>query len=224
MYILQQLQVQNLADQIAQSIGLRYQQIVKLYETFKSCNEKGATYKSIFGFFVSEYIRDLKVLNINNSIDEIFLENRRLLELIITVKYIREHNLYAQVPNYCEYDRKEYLEGCKARIIADVKLFPFLQGALVFSSREEQLLQNLKAKYEKPVKLPPMRTMAYQIGWDEEYRYFYKLTSKLLHFCPFSLNNEHIYEAKIHKLIFILRLDRYLQEIIQELSILQNKY
>ena len=46
----------------------------------------------------------------------------------------------------------------------------------------------------------------------------HKLTSKILHFCPFSLNNEHPYENIVHRRIFLLRIDRYFKELIKELS------
>ena len=60
--------------------------------------------------------------------------------------------------------------------------------------------------------------MAIEIGYQEEYEYFYKFTSKMLHFCPFSLNGDMKLEDKIHKVVFLRRIAKYLEEIYKELD------
>ena len=196
--------------------------LAELHEKFKNFrvpnpdDRPDLVYKHAFGFFVSEYLRDLKVLDEKSDIDSIFLQGRRLLECVITFKYIQKHDLFEQVVGFCEWDRKEYLEGQKARVKADLVLFPVLQGIIGFY--KEQELRELQKKHPKACKLPAMCKMAKDVNLAEEYIYFYKLTSKILHFCPFSLNNEHPYENIVHRRIFLLRIDRYFKELIKELS------
>ena len=71
--------------------------------------------------------------------------------------------------------------------------------------------------------MPNMNTMAQSVGLKEEYDYFYKLSSKLLHFCPFSLNGDSPFEAPVHKIIFLMRIERYLEKIKEELDIVYQK-
>lgn len=146
-----------------------------------------------------------------------------MLESLVTFKYIQKYNLFKQVVRYCEWDRKEYLEGQKARVKADLDLFPYLEGIIKWDIKQQQDLDSLQRKYAKPCKLPSVRKMADDLGLEADYAYFYKLTSKILHFCPFSLNNEHLYDGVEHKCIFLLRIDRYLQELIKELSNLYRR-
>ena len=63
-----------------------------------------------------------------------------------------------------------------------------------------------------------MKDMATAIGYKEEYNYFYKFTSKILHFCPFSLNGDAYFEHVVHKRVFLIRLAKYLEEIEKELE------
>ena len=142
------------------------------------------------------------------------------MECVITFKYIQKHDLFEQVVGFCEWDRKEYLEGQKARVKADLDLFPYLEGIIKWDIKQQQDLDSLQRKYAKPCKLPSVRKMADDLGLEADYAYFYKLTSKILHFCPFSLNNEHLYDGIIHRRIFLLRVERYWKELIKELSAL----
>ena len=71
--------------------------------------------------------------------------------------------------------------------------------------------------------MPTMKKMAEKVEYIEEYNYFYKFTSKILHFCPFSLNGDARFEDKIHKVVFLRRISKYLEEINRELeNIYQN--
>lgn len=200
--------------------------LVGLHEKFKNFrvanphDRPELVYKHAFGFFVSEYLRDLKVLDEKSDIDSIFLQGGRLLECVITVKYIQKHDLFEQVVGFCEWDRKEYLAGQKVRVKADLDLFPYLEGIIKWDIKQQQELDSLQQKYAKPCKLPSVRKMADDLGLEADYAYFYKLTSKILHFCPFSLNNEHLYDGIIHRRIFLLRVERYWKELIKELSAL----
>lgn len=214
---------QQLDNMLVRSLQDNHLKLVELHEKFKNFrvpnpNERpDLVYKHTFGFFVSEYLRDLKVLDEKSDIDSIFLQGRRLLECVITVKYIQKHDLFEQVVGFCEWDRKEYLEGQKARVKADLDLFPFLQGIIAWTERQEQELLGLQEKFHKSCKLD-IRKMAKNIQLEDEYVYFYKLSSKILHFCPFSLNNEHPYENIVHRRVFLLRINRYFQELIKDLS------
>lgn len=215
---------QQLNNIIAFSLKDDHLKLLELHEKFKNFkvvnpyDRPDLAYKHAFGFFVSEYLRDLKVLDEKSDIDSIFLQGRRLLECVITVKYIQKHDLFEQVVGFCEWDRKEYLEGQKARVKADLDLFPYLEGVIKWDIKQQQDLDYLRQKYAKPCKLPPVRKMADDLGLEADYAYFYKLTSKILHFCPFSLNNEHLYDGIVHKRVFLLRIDRYFKELIKELS------
>lgn len=60
--------------------------------------------------------------------------------------------------------------------------------------------------------------MAQSIAYQEEYNYFYKFTSKMLHFCPFTLNGDADYSGRIHKVVFVRRVAKYLEEIEKELE------
>lgn len=79
-------------------------------------------------------------------------------------------------------------------------------------------LKKSQPKIELPALLPDMRKMAIAIGYEVEYIYFYKFTSKILHFCPFSLNGDAYFEHAIHKVVFLIRIAKYLEEIAKELE------
>ena len=106
---------QQLNNIIAFSLKDDHLKLLELHEKFKNFkvvnpyDRPDLAYKHAFGFFVSEYLRDLKVLDEKSDIDSIFLQGRRLLECVITVKYIQKHDLFEQVVGFCEWDRKEYL-------------------------------------------------------------------------------------------------------------------
>ncbi len=65
-----------------------------------------------------------------------------------------------------------------------------------------------------------MKDMATALGYKEEYNYFYKFTSKILHFCPFSLNGDAYFEHVVHKIVFLIRIAKYLEEITKELELI----
>lgn len=85
-------------------------------------------YKAAFGYFIAEYVTKLQEISSRSDINNIFLYARRLLEVFITLKYVSQTNAFSKVVEYCERDRYEYLEGWKARQVADIKLFPELVG------------------------------------------------------------------------------------------------
>ncbi len=172
-----------------------------------------------FGYFVAEYVSKLRKISAEDDIDTIFLSARRLLEVFITLKYISQTNTFSKVVEYCERDRYEYLEGWKARQIADVKLFPEL--ADLYDNLQDQTAEQEKIvkKYgKKPNKMPNIGKMAQNINYEEEYNYFYKFTSKMLHFCPFTLNGDADYSKRVHKVVFVRRIAKYLEEIEKELE------
>ncbi|WP_428044343.1 DUF5677 domain-containing protein [Candidatus Avelusimicrobium fimicolum] len=181
-------------------------------------------YETTFGLFLSEYIFKLPVCTLESSIDKVLLNARRLCEAFITVKYFNQQNDFEKMVAYCDRDRMEYLEGCLARTEADEKLFFELKNMPDMNQPNRDELAKLKQKYEeKPAKMPNMNTMAQSVGLKEEYDYFYKLSSKLLHFCPFSLNGDSPFEAPVHKIIFLMRIERYLEKIKEELDIVYQK-
>lgn len=181
-------------------------------------------YETTFGFFLSEYVSKLPVCTLESSVDKILLNARRLCEVFITVKYVNQRNNFEDIVAYCERDRWEYLEGSLARNEADEKLFSELKNMPDMNQTTREELAKLKQKYgKKPAKLTDMRKMAQSVDLEEEYNYFYKFTSKLLHFCPFSLNGDACFEAPIHKIVFLMRIERYLEKIKAELDIVYQK-
>lgn len=181
-------------------------------------------YETTFGLFLSEYIFKLPVCTLESSIDKVLLNARRLCEAFITVKYFNQQNDFEKMVAYCDRDRMEYLEGCLARTEADEKLFFELKNMPDMNQPHRDELAKLKQKYEeKPAKMPNMNTMAQSVGLKKEYDYFYKFSSKLLHFCPFSLNGDSHFEVPVHKIIFLMRIERYLEKIKEELDIVYQK-
>lgn len=181
-------------------------------------------YETTFGFFLSEYVSKLPICTLESSIDKILLNARRLCEVLITVKYFNQKDNFEKMVEYCERDRWEYLEGCLARNKADEKLFFELKDMPDMNQTDREELAKLKQKYGKqPAKLIDMRKMAQSVDLEEEYNYFYKFTSKLLHFCPFSLNGDASFDAPVHKIVFLMRIERYLEKIKEELDIVYQK-
>jgi hypothetical protein len=116
------------------------------------------------------------------------------------------------------------LEGSKKRVVTDEKLFPELKGLDYYlEGIEEEQAKILKRRGEKWNKLPDIKIMAIDIDYQEEHSYFYKFSSKLLHFCPFTFNGDANFEAREHKIIFLPRIARYLSEIKKELDLICNK-
>ena len=177
-------------------------------------------YEATFGYFIAEYVTKLKDVSSGNDIDSIFLCARRLLEVFITLKYIAQTNTFSKMIDYCQRDRYDYLDGCNARPSADEKFFPELKGLdnceLEHKKEQEEILKQHDG--EKPELMKPMSFMANAIGYKEEYTYFYKFASKMLHFCPFTLSGDTNFEVPIHKIVFSYRIAKYLEEIEKELE------
>ena len=76
---------------------------------------------------------------------------------------------------------------------------------------------------DTPAKIPDMKKMAQAVDLEDEYNYFYKFTSKLLHFCPFSFNGDSPFEAPIHKVVFLMRSVRYMEKLKEELDTVYQK-
>lgn len=60
--------------------------------------------------------------------------------------------------------------------------------------------------------------MAERIDYLDEYNYFYKFTSKLLHFCPFTLNGDVNFDRELDKVVFLCRVAKYIEQIRYELE------
>ena len=197
--------IEKLHNQFEQMLGIQY------YEE---------AHKITCSFLISEYVQKLKIPSVDDNTDSIFLCARRLLEVFITLKYLSQTNTFPKMMEYCQRDRYEYLEGCNARVVADEKLFPELKNldnyALENQKEQEEILRNYAGK--KPALMEKMRNMALAIGYEEEYTYFYKFTSKILHFCPFTLNGDVCFEHVVHKVVFLIRISKYLEEISKELE------
>lgn len=197
--------------------------IEDLYLNFQKINKipnPQFAYEISFGFLTSEYVVKLQIPSMSSHIDEILLCARRLLEVFITIKYISQTKTFSNVLEYCMRDKYEYLDGCDARSVADAKFFSELKDLDNYTLRNKQEREAILKQYNgnKPNKMPDMRIMAEEIGYEEEYRYFYKFTSKTLHFCPFSLNGDINLNIPIHKVVFLSRITKYLEEINKELE------
>ncbi len=204
-------------------IAISRNKISKLYEQFKQMlgvHYYEQAHKITFGFLVSEYILKLKIPSKTADSDTIFLCGRRLLEVFIILKYITQTNTFPKMMEYCQRDRYDYLERCNARVIADEKFFPELKDLDNYALENKQEQTEILKQYgnKKPDKMPDMKKMAISIGYEEEYNYFYKFTSKILHFCPFSLNGDVNFEHIVHKVVFLVRIAKYLEEIEKELE------
>ena len=215
--------IRNLDLDTKQQIKSTRESLQDLYLQFhKLLNPKYATFqhKIVCGYFVSEYVIKLGEISSEDDIDTIFLYARRLLEVLITLKYISQTNTFPKIMEYCQRDRYDYLEGCNARNIADEKLLPELKGLADYTLENKQEQSEILRQYngKKPEKMPDIKKMAISIGYEEEYNYFYKLTSKMLHFCPFTLNGDTDFSANIHKVVFVKRIAVYLKKVQQELE------
>lgn len=212
-----------LNNEIEQKIKIYSGEIERLYSGFTEINQMPNpqfAYEIVFGFLTSEYVYKLQIPSISNHIDEILLCARRLLEVFITIKYISQTKTFSNVLEYCMRDKYEYLDGCNARSVADAKFFPELKDLYDYALRNKQEKEAILKRYngKKPKKMPDMLKMAKEIGYEEEYSYFYKFTSKILHFCPFSLNGDVNLNIPIHKVVFLNRIAKYLEEIYKELE------
>ena len=198
------------------------EKILNLYKAFDQCRiakYRDWAHEITFGFFVSEYVLNLKIASKDDNIDEVLLLARRLLEVFIITKYLVTTNQIHAMIDFCIHDRYEYLEGCIARAIADEKLFPELTGVDNFISEYKKQEKELESKFGNfGKKMPPMKKMAEKIGYLNEYNYFYKFTSKLLHFCPFTLNGDANFDKDLHKVVFLCRVAKYIEMIQYELE------
>lgn len=202
-------------------------EIEKLYKYFKlHFDEKyrNFAHEITFGCFVSEYVIKLKIPSADDNIDSILLYARRLLEVLTVLKYIVKTGTYSEVMNYCIHDEYQYYEGCVARAAADAKLFPGLGKVDDMDKYYQEKIEELKQKHGGIGKrMPTIKKMADKTDMAEEYDYFYRLTSKLLHFCPFILNGDMDLEHPVHKIIFSCRMAKYVEEIKKELQKISGK-
>lgn len=223
--------VQQTADNLWSIYEARVKAIYKKIEVlYNQFNWKVQNYNAktrhitCFGFFITEYVLKLPICTRESSVDDILLNARRLCEVLITVKYFNQKNNFEKMVEYCDRDRMEYLEGCISRATADEKLFVELKDMPDMNQSTRLELAQLKQEYiNKPTKMPDMKKMAKAVDLEDEYNYFYKFTSKLLHFCPFSFNGDSSFEAPIHKVVFLMRSVRYMEKLKEELDAIYKK-
>ena len=192
--------------------------LYKAFGQFLTTKYRDWIHEIAFGFLVAEYVLKLKDVSIDDNIDEVLLFARRLLEVFIISKYIVNTNKFQTMRDYCVHDRHEYLKGCMARGIADEKLIPELAGLDNFLLEYQKQEKELLAQYGLGKRMPPMKKMAEEIDCLDEYNYFYKFTSKLLHFCPFTLSGDANFDGEIHKVVFLYRAAKYIEKIRYELE------
>lgn len=193
--------------------------LYKAFDQYRIPKYRDWAHEITFGFLVSEYVLNLKIASKDDSIDDILLLARRLLEVFIVTKYIVATNQFQNMLEYCVHDRYEYLEGCIARATADERLFPELAGLDNFLSDFQKQEKDLLAQHGSfGKKMLSIKKMADRIGYSDEYNYFYKFTSKLLHFCPFSLNGDANFDRPLDKVIFLCRVAKYIENIRYELE------
>ncbi len=210
-----------------QKIKIYTQQIEELHSSFEKLNKtpnRQFAHEIVFGLLVSEYILKLKKPTIDDDVDAIFLWGRKLLEILIVIKYLLRINSFNMLSEYCDRDRYEYLEGLFYREKADDKLFAYLNiPHCDMSTQKEEIEQIIKRHGKKPQKMPSMKQMAETVDYMDEYNYFYKLSSKMLHFCPFTLNGDSDFNSNIHKSGYIHRGTKYLEELVEGLKSMYQK-
>ncbi|MDR0646051.1 MAG: DUF5677 domain-containing protein [Elusimicrobiota bacterium] len=142
------------------------------------------------------------------------LDCRRLSEVFIVTKYINKNDKFLEVlTDYCPNDRYDFLENLKKMTEANKKMFPEVKDFFY----TPQFLEEEQAKIKRDhggelKKLPQMAQMAKDIVYEEEYNSLYKTTSKLLHFCPFSLNGDMLLETKDEKFNYFKRIGFNIRE------------
>ena len=177
-----------------------------------------------FGMLLAEYVLRLKTDSIDTYGDNILLDCRRLCEVFIVSRYMNKNNNFEEFIDYCAYDRYDYLENLKKMTEANKKMFPEFKD--LFSSPKfliDEQNKMLSLRGTKGKKIPSILEMAKDIGYEEEYSSFYKITSKLLHFCPFSFNGDMLLDTKDRKFNFFKRVEMYLTEIKKELDLIYEK-
>ncbi|WP_372518858.1 DUF5677 domain-containing protein [Candidatus Ruminimicrobiellum ovillum] len=197
------------------------EKISNLYKSFDQCRTvkyRDWAHEITFGFLVSEYVLKLNIASKDDNLDAVLLLARRLLEVFIVTEYIVTTNQFDVMIDFCVYDRHEYLKGCMARGVADEKLFPELVGLDNYLSDFQKQEKELFSQHGSGKKMLPIRKMAERIDYLDEYNYFYKFTSKLLHFCPFSLNGDADFNRPLDKVVFLCRVAKYIEKIRYELE------
>jgi len=192
--------------------------LYKAFDQYRIPKYRDWAHEITFGFLVSEYVLNLKIASKDDNVDEILLLARRLLEVFIITKYIVTTNQFQNMLEYCVHDRYEYLEGCIARATADVNLFPELAGLDYFLPDHQKQKKKLLSQHGSGKRMPSIKNMADRIGYSDEYNYFYKFTSKLLHFCPFTLNGDVNFDRELDKVVFLCRVAKYIEQIRYELE------
>ena len=177
-----------------------------------------------FGMFLAEYVLRIKTDSIDANADNILLDCRRLCEIFIVSKYMNKNNNFHEFTDYCDYDRYDYLENLKKMTEANKKMFPEIKD-LFFSPTflTDEQSKITKRRGNKGKKIPSILEMAKNIGYEEEYNSFYKITSKLLHFCPFSFNGDMLLETRDKRFNYFKRIEMYLTEIKKELDLIYEK-
>ena len=214
--------IETLNNEIEQEIKIYSEKIERIYSGFKEMNQTQNpqfAYEIVFGFFTSEYMLKLKNPTIYDDVDAVFLWGRKLLEVLLVVKYTLHTNNFKAILEYCARDRYEYLEGLLARQRSDKKLFPYWSMSHNSMENQKEEMDRIILKYKsKPQKMPSMKKMAETVGYLDEYDYFYKLSSKMLHFCPFTLNGDADFNSFIHKAGYMQRGKKYLEELVKDLE------
>lgn len=178
----------------------------------------------VWGTFLAEYVLRIKTDSIDTNADNLLLDCRRLCEAFIVSKYMNKHNNFHEFVDYSDFDRYDYLDNLKKVTEADKKMFPKLKDFFYspkFLVDEQDKI--MKRRGNKGKKIPLMIEMAKDIGYEEEYSSFYKITSKLLHFCPFSFSGDMLLETREKKFSFFKRIEMYLTEIKKELDLIYEK-
>lgn len=193
----------------------KFQKRAKTRENFHIVN---------WGMFLAEYVLKIKTDSIETNADNLLLDCRRLCEAFIVSKYINKHNNFHEFIDYSVFDRYDYLENLKKMTEANKKMFPELKNLFSlpkFLSDEQDKLINQHGNKGK--KMPAILDMSKDIGYEEEYSSFYKITSKLLHFCAFSFAGDMLLETNNEKFSFFKRIEMYLTEIKKELDLIYEK-
>lgn len=178
-----------------------------------------------FGRFIAEYVLILKTVSIEANGDNILLDCRRLCEVLIVSKYINKHDKFLEViTDYCPNDHYDFLENLKKMTEANKKMFPEAKDFFYTPQFIEEKQAGIKRQYGgEPKKPPQMAQMAKDVGYEEEYGSLYKITSKLLHFCPFSFNGDMLVETNDEKFNYFKRIEMYLVDIKKELDLIYEK-
>ena len=214
---------------VTRNIKEQQREIGVLYSKFQNrINERSnkrdhSVFTLGFGMFLSEYILKIKTDSIEINADNLLLDCRRLCEVFIVSKYINKNNLFNEVMDYCNYDRYNYLENLKKMTNANKKMFPALKDFFYFPKSLADEQAEIDRCGKKGKKMPQIIEMAKNIDYEEEYSSFYKITSKLLHFCPFSLSGDMLLETRDSKFNFFKRIEMYLIDIKKELDSIYEK-